>query len=452
MFSLYGYPYLKNVLDYSYYLFYSLLSLIEKPFSQLTPDHLIYLYICILVYVLVVFFYIKIKYPFWNIQPVYHTYDYWRYLYTTPFIVQNGQPWKTKFYSPKQVETFALADCTDPIIDNAVNLLQCYYIDHENILFTITKSALQSYLAGCISSPFVSFYRETTYYKPQPDTLETTETPVGVMVSKPVHIYYINPDRNTNTAMFSTMAYYWDFICVHRDYKKKHLSRKLIQTHEYNQRVREPDIKMSLFRKEITLCEGIVPLCQWNTYGYYLRNITLDPLPEHFHVVRIEKENIDILLDFLHTIHTLGSEQSPFEFIAIPDIGNITSMIKTHSLHVFCLKQGKHVYGLYFIADSYTNYENIENGNTLRCVASFSNTESSELFALGFMYSIQIMMKNKQTKYQILFMDECSHNNGILLHWNKRFSAFIENNCAYYLYNSVYPRSPLASNQCLFLL
>ena len=34
---------------------------------------------------IIIFVYIKLAYPFWNVQPVYHVYDFWRGFYRRPF-------------------------------------------------------------------------------------------------------------------------------------------------------------------------------------------------------------------------------------------------------------------------------------------------------------------------------------------------------------------------------
>ena len=45
--------------------------------------------------------------------------------------------------------------------------------------------------------------------------------------------------------------YFIDYLCIHRQEKQKELNRKLLQTHEYNQRLFNPNIKVSLIKKEM---------------------------------------------------------------------------------------------------------------------------------------------------------------------------------------------------------
>ena len=88
--------------------------------------------------------YIKIRHPFWNIQPVFHTYDYWRYLYTTPFIIRRDLiQMKQKFCDKVQVHTFPYLETTAIQRTQCIDLLRCYYIGSDRVLYTITDLILQ---------------------------------------------------------------------------------------------------------------------------------------------------------------------------------------------------------------------------------------------------------------------------------------------------------------------
>ena len=61
--------------------------------------------------ILFYFAYIKLKYPFWSSQPVYHNYDVLRSMYNNPFIINKHTPMKTKYYDPLQVKTYTYSEC-----------------------------------------------------------------------------------------------------------------------------------------------------------------------------------------------------------------------------------------------------------------------------------------------------------------------------------------------------
>ena len=59
---------------------------------------------------LVQYFYIIYKYPFWNLQPVFHKYDYLRRFYKSPFIVCNKLV-SNKFVEKAKIKTFEYIKC-----------------------------------------------------------------------------------------------------------------------------------------------------------------------------------------------------------------------------------------------------------------------------------------------------------------------------------------------------
>jgi ribosomal protein S18 acetylase RimI-like enzyme len=66
---------------------------------------------------------------------------------------------------------------------------------------------------------------------------------IGIMTSRPIHIAINNNDKD---AKFD--AYYVDYLCVDKMFRKKGIAPQIIQTHEYNQRHLNKNIVVSLFR------------------------------------------------------------------------------------------------------------------------------------------------------------------------------------------------------------
>ena len=116
-----------------------------------------YIFVVMFVTWLVLFLYIKIRYPFWNIQPVFHTYDYWRYFYSTPFIIYKYLPIKTKYCDFEQVKTIPYLECSEKEKTDLVNLLQCFYLPSDRILHTITIDQFHQYMTGYNEPAYVSF-------------------------------------------------------------------------------------------------------------------------------------------------------------------------------------------------------------------------------------------------------------------------------------------------------
>lgn len=65
-----------------------------------------------LLFLLIFWIYIKIKYPFWSSQALFHTYDYFRKLQKSPFLVSTKVV-STKYYKPENIQTFEYLQCDE---------------------------------------------------------------------------------------------------------------------------------------------------------------------------------------------------------------------------------------------------------------------------------------------------------------------------------------------------
>ena len=83
---------------------------------------------------------IKINNPFWNLMPVYHKYDFWRYLYQNCFIFR--QPIKNKYYDLLQINTIEYNDLSEENITGIIKLLQSHYLGNDNLLYVYDKDKL----------------------------------------------------------------------------------------------------------------------------------------------------------------------------------------------------------------------------------------------------------------------------------------------------------------------
>ena len=92
-----------------------------------------YIFIILCCTFIIILAIIKIKYPFWNLQPVYHTYDYIRSMYKTPFIVNINKPYFTKYLDQNHIKTVSVDDDNKTCINKLTDLLQCHYLMNETI-------------------------------------------------------------------------------------------------------------------------------------------------------------------------------------------------------------------------------------------------------------------------------------------------------------------------------
>jgi len=384
-----------------------------------------------------IFVYIKIRYPFWNTQPVLHTYNMFRRIFTRSSHVIQKYPYKTRWHDTNRaIQTLDVTRMTDDDKRAVAEFLQTHYLTTDRLLFTITAPMIGLYLEGPNAPSFVSIHRELDGHI------------TGITTSRLLHIHAARTTLDS-----SLSVYYSDLFCVHRESEpKRHIAETLFQTHEYNVRIHQPSIPVSLFKKEGDLCDGVVPLLEYTTSSFYLRNLALRPLPPHFQMARVAKQNGDLLHDFYHMFSTSsGSDPGLFEVCLLPEVGHFRSLlVAPNTMYMFCLKAGGHIYGIYVFRNAQTHYEDIE-GDTLELVASVQNTDSADLFLGGFSHALRAIIKEHR-QYKMLVVSSVGHNQRILREWTAYHSAVLETPCALYLYNYVWTDSPRDSEKWLMIL
>lgn len=419
------------------------------------------LYISLIVFFtfLISFIYIKLRYPFWNLQPAFHSYDFWRYYTRRPFVVQPGFPLKTKYVDTK-VRTRPFLDISTEDLSKMADLLQCYYISSDKMLTLTDASNIHAELIGQSHPSFASFYEEDHYMlvpSKETDEIVLSNVPdkIGCMSSRAIRLYVWDKSGEFHFQY----AYYWDHICIHRDFQSKHLTRNIIQSHERYQRIHNPDIPISFFKKEIHLCEGIVPLVKYQLYTFPLHQVKPPPLSDHFHITRIAQENMDLLSDLLFGIvhQETGAAPNLFGFCAFPEMSVLDNLIRNGSIYVYVLRKHKDPYAYFFFKNTRTSYDTIDDGNVLDCIGSISNIQgnvqdsNATLFA-AFLCALHDIQEHITPGFKILVLHILGHNHLLLERWNWKYTPLFVNDAAYYLYNAVFPGMPIVPEKCVIVL
>lgn len=376
----------------------------------------------------------------------------------------------TKYCDFAQIQTKDYCDLTDQQKKQWIDLLQSHYIKNDRIFMAWTPEYLDIIFGGYDNKCFVSFFKEKQFDLVRNDSSENISSticrkndaallpisivynhvPMGCIASRPYTIYIYGGGNNRE--YFKESAYFFDIICVHRDFASRNISRNLIQTHEYNQRMGQtasPPSLVSLFKREGDLCSGIVPVLSYNSFMFRLRGIRTRRLPPHINIVRIFKENAQILQEFFENLPKIGE----FGFIAIPPITTIVGQILAQKMFVFVLKHKCDSLGYYFFKDTAMNYEIDVNATTnkeykiLQLCASYSNVKSntSNIFYRGFLHVLYEIIQ-LEPSYRVLIWDNIAHNTILFQRWKQDTPIWIENPAAYYLYNLVSPKSFSSNN------
>jgi hypothetical protein len=303
---------------------------------------------------------------------------------------------------------------------------------------------MNEYFTGQNHSSLFSIYYEKHYNYGEPEKekqLLYTNVPIGIMTSRSISIFVLNKSGG----YIKYPCYFWDYLCVKRELKHKKLSRNIIQTHEYNQRIKNPGVLISLFKKEGELSHGIVPIVKYTSYTFQIPTMKFDKLPEHCFMSQVDKTNFGDFVDFLYAF--LKSSKV-FKFAAIPDIGSLKKLIDSSNMYVYLLKKREHVLGMYAFKDAKVQYEN-DDGSAIQCIGSILNCNNIRLFYLGFLHSLQMI--TWKTHYKIVLFENIAHNSYIWEFLRTTNKEIMEQQNAYYLYNFVVPGSPYLAKDCLFL-
>ena len=407
-----------------------------------------YIFLFIFFSWLIPFIYIKLKFPFWSHQPVFHSYDIFRRWTKQPYIIHPGPPMKTK-YLTQNVVTKDFLDLDPKELDQLENLLQSHYIESDQVFTQISKQEVQEDFVGHSNASYISFYynKQFVYDKDMNPPIQEKNTCIGALTSRAIKLYY------HYGVPHEQYVYFWDYLCSHRDFQDKFLGRNLIQNHERHQRLHNKEICSSLFRRDISLCDGVVPLLRFNVHTFPLEKTKKPPLGQ-FTVVQIIGPNVTTLFDFLYNI--THSDNPPFPLCIFPEVNVLDHLIQKKRILVYVLKQQSKTIGFYFFKDPKICYEFSEERNVLDLIGSVFlqplDKTSESLFFGGLLHAIHNVQEDSKDPYKLISFYQLTHNSQLIQRWKWKYNPLSITQSAYYLYNAVFPNMPYDENKSFVLL
>jgi len=304
---------------------------------------------------------------------------------------------------------------------------------------------------------------------------------IGFTSSRGIQIWILNGSISSMCP-----AYYMDWFCISRHTKNPKLAAyQLFQTHEWNQRIADKDVHVTLFRRDTHLCGGVVPFVRFRSATYALRNLKIDALPPNFQLKLVRpSSNTHFIYDFLDQFDT-NQLYNIFDAAAFVDKASVHELLVSRQLFVGALVKKDQLYGLYFLKNAHMKYDELEDiatengsvgGDTLHLVASFSNTDLPDLFYTGFLHCMREVLKDRSTtlsstttnkksktrpvirrqvvneRFGILMMDSIGHSISIVERWETQHVAMVQVESAYYLYNYVWSKLPVDTSRAFILV
>jgi len=383
--------------------------------------------------IVLIYVYIRLKFGFWALQPVFHIYDI-GYMLKSPGIINECLPEKNKYTNFKNIETFLFSDLTSLQVQRFVNLVRLNYLQNKDNIFSPQSENIVPYLRGHNDKTFATFYNEDFHMIDlKKGTTVTDKKVIGVMTSRPVYIFINNGIKE---AKFR--AYYVDYLCVDKLYRKKGLAQQIIQTHEYNQRHLNKNIVVSLFKREDELT-GIVPLCVYSTYGFPVTNWSKpSELSAEYKLLEINPQNFHFLFSFMK------ENNKKFDIVINTEVTNIIELIKTKNIFIYTVLVDDDIVCAYFFRKSCVQ---IEKGiEVLSCFASISNT-NEDIFIQGFKISFWKIAAENYFGFSAI--EDISDNYIIINNIKQKTKPLIRSPTAYFFYNFAY--STFKSNKVLII-
>jgi GNAT superfamily N-acetyltransferase len=351
-----------------------------------------------------------------------------------PGIINDYLPEKNKYTNFKNIETSVYSEITSLQSQRFANLIRTNYLQNKDNIFSPQSQNILPYFNCHNDKSFVSFYKEdNNMIDLKKGTMITDSVVIGLITSRPVYVVINNGNKE---AKFR--AYYVDYLCVDKMYRKKGIAAQLIQTHHYNQRHINKNIVISLFKREDELT-GIVPLCVYSTYGFHVKTWTKPiDLSAEYKVLEITPQNFRFLFDFVNSI---GKK---FDIVINTEMTNIIELIKTKNIFIYVVMADEVIISAYFFRKSCVQ---IEKGlEVLSCFASICNCDQST-FIHGF--KISFWKISAENYFGFAAIEDVSDNNIIIDNIRNKTKPLIISPTAYFFYNFGYPT--FKSNKVLII-
>ena len=309
-------------------------------------EYLSYILFFTTITIIFIYAYIRVKFGFWAVQPVFHVYDI-GYMLKAPGIIDDYLPEKNKYTNFNNIDTIVFSELTSLQTQRFVALIRQHYLQNKDNIFSPQAENIVPYLSGHNAKTFVSLYTEDHHMMDlKKGTVVTEGRVIGAMTSRPVYVSINNGDAD---AKFT--AYYFDYLCVDKSHRKKGVAPQLIQTHHYNQRRINKNIVVSLFKREDELT-GIVPLCVYSTYGFRVDAWTKPAeLMSAYKLVEVNAQNFHLLFNFMVT------HSKKFDIIINTETANIIELIKTKNIFIYIIIADDNIVAAYFFRKSCVEVE-----------------------------------------------------------------------------------------------
>jgi hypothetical protein len=413
--------------------------------------------ITIIACIILIFAYIKIQYPFWNMMPMYHSYDILPRIYNNSYIVNTTHRANTKYYQSLDVETQIYNDLEMDTITNIKNLLHSNYIQDDKMLYEIDDKTLDAIYNSDGLCNYVSLYR-TQQFSYIDKTLHIAKNDYiqGMIGSTRITFKILEGSRTATTRTTTSRTTIYNlhkvnhFCCHHNENDNKLINRKLLCSHFHNvlthsRKENNEDNQISgfIFSKDIDSHKGLVPFINYTIRCYTMARIIPSKLKSGYFISELSKKNmhqvgeyienqVDMTYQVLNNVYTLPNNPV-YKIYILSYKTNIIGLYIFQHKKVYC--ERSHGY----IMDCICSHNNLNNLLDIREPEEMKKNEI--VFTIGFNEVITTLKKQDFSKIHI---HNLGHNNQIIKHWispDEQYQSYL------YLYNIIVPNSPIQGDE-----
>lgn len=450
-----------------------------------------YLYLIVLVICLYITFftYMKLKFPFWSKQPVYHFHNIHYFFKNDTYILNDVSQMNAYKYidlSNITILPFKTEDCYNNnkfLIESYFSLIRNHYLQDKTCVFKPSNNYIKSSLLNHDNG----FSYIALYTKSQPlyDTLKhngkeyntdgsnTYNTLTKVSFKKQIisgltSKIIILHRNNKPTHLQNLYIHYVDFLCTHSNFRKQQITPKVIYTYaqqimnkqnnkckniQQNNNVytisktnETPIINSAdrtiifMFKREAEK-QSFVPYTVYSNFVFELKyfiskrhstddDTNITNLKYHeYNFDYINESNYEILFRTFDYIKTHISH-----FLHIP-FSVIKSYITYNILHIFVVHKQNQPHAVYVFKN---NCFFVSGKSVYECISSIYFNDSlfqQELFTYFFKESIEYLIKNKDIGY--VNIENLSRNKIIIQHMRSIRHELYKYTNNFYLYNYI---------------
>lgn len=386
--------------------------------------------------------YVRIAHNFWSRQPVVHWYDVYRRFFSKSGKIRTEMPEITPFIDLTNIITKHPDDIPENVVDSAVDFMRKEYLQSGTNKFLPKKENIMPYFVGHLMPPLWSVYNK--HFNVANDPRGRTEI-VGIITGRPLIVTFYRRQQVITTMQ----AYYIDYLCVSKLWRKTGIAPALIQTHEYNQSfyAKHPQSFVSIFKREEELTGCVVPAVTFKTWCFTMEHWKQPPeLDRKYKLLLGDSQNIRAIFEFIMHV------DNKWECTIVPNLDNIIALVKSKNLFIVAALNvmTKQIEGCWIYRDSCVQIK--ENGKILTLIGSVCKPRGyMSTFIAQFRASLAFIVP-MLTNVAYLSVEDVSHNkfivDNILV---QKQIPIIVSPTTYTFYNYISPFLGMNANKMLII-